>query len=69
MADDEVCLGGFDKAKEELVLIQNLIVVANGTSQIAADYGAFIFKHLQVFNSVKVHEGLDLSKQDLLRVK
>lgn len=65
ISDDEVCLGGFDKAQEELVLIQNLILVANGSSQIAADYGSFILKHLRVFNSVKVHDGLEISKQDL----
>jgi hypothetical protein len=32
VADDIVYLGGFDKAKEELMLIQNLIIAANGTS-------------------------------------
>ncbi len=47
------------------MLIQNLIIAANGTSQIAADYGVFILKHLQIFNTVKVHEALDIDKQDL----
>lgn len=65
VSDDIVYLGGFDKAKEELLLIQNLIIAANGTSQIAAEYGAFILKHLQIFNTVKVHEALDIDKQDL----
>ena len=46
MHDDSAVLGGFDKAKEELILIQNLIVAARGSSKIAADYGAFLLKHL-----------------------
>lgn len=67
--DDSAVLGGFDKAKEELILIQNLIVAARGSSKIAADYGAFILKHLQVFNTVKVLEGHEIQNSDLQRVK
>lgn len=40
VADDQVCLGGFDKCQEELTLIQNLVIAANGPSRIAAQYGA-----------------------------
>lgn len=69
MHDDSAVLGGFDKAKEELVLIQNLIVAARGTSKIAADYGAFILKYLQVFNTVKVTEGHEIQNQDFKGVK
>jgi len=69
VAEDQVCLGGFDKASEELHLIQNLVIAANGSSHIAAEYGAFILKHLEIFNSVKVHSGLDISLLDLQRVK
>ena len=50
-------------------MIQNIVVAANGSSHIAAEYGAFILKHLEIFNSVKVHSGLDISLLDLQRVK
>ena len=69
VADDQVCLGGFDKCREELTLIQNLVIAANGPSRIAAQYGAYIMKHLRVFNSVQVYEANVLEKQDLMRVK
>lgn len=46
VTSDTVCLGGFDKAKEELILIKNLVVAAHGSSLIAAEYGAFILKYL-----------------------
>ena len=46
ISDHQVVLGGFERAKEELVLIQNLVIAANGPSQIAAEYGAMILRHL-----------------------
>ena len=52
-----------------MILIQNLIVAARGSSKIAADYGAFILKHLQVFNTVKVLESHEIQNSDLQRVK
>ena len=50
-------LGGFERAKEELVLIQNMVIAANGPSVIAAQYGAYLLRHLNVFNTVKVLSG------------
>ena len=44
-------------------------MAARGTSKIAADYGAFILKNLQVFNTVKVMEGHEIQNSDLQRVK
>ena len=32
ISDHQVVLGGFERAKEELVLIQNLVIAANGPS-------------------------------------
>jgi hypothetical protein len=46
-----------------------LIVAARGTSKIAADYGAFILKYLQVFNTIKVMEGHEILNNDLQKVK
>lgn len=62
-------LGGFEHAAEELKLIQNLIIAANGSSKIAAEYGAFIMKELKCFNTVKVFDGYEIKKGDLERLK
>ena len=56
ISDHQVVLGGFERAKEELLLVQNLVVAANGPSYIAAEYGALLMRHLRIFNSVKVLE-------------
>ena len=56
ISDHQVVLGGFERAKEELLLVQNLVVAANGPSFIAAEYGALLMRHLRIFNSVKVLE-------------
>ena len=66
MAPAEVFLGGFEKAKEELVLIDNLVIAANGASFFAAEYGQFIMKALgPLFNSVSVVHGHEVSSQNL----
>jgi hypothetical protein len=64
-----VYLGGFEPAKEELKLIQNLIISALGSSRIAADYGTYIMKQLRCFNTVKVFDGTDVKRGDLERLK
>jgi len=58
-------LGGFERAKEELKLIKNLVIAANGSSAIAAEYGSMILRHLQVFNSVKVLNGSEIQEREL----
>lgn len=65
----QVFLGGFESAAEELKTIQNLVIVANGNSKIASDYGAFIMKSLKTFNTVKVFDGYDIKSGDLERLK
>ena len=62
-------LGGFEHAHEELRLIQNLVVAANGSSKIAADYGAYLMKELKIFNTVKVFDGHEIKKGDLERLR
>lgn len=46
VSNHQVYLGGFEDQKEELKLINNLIIAANGSSKLAADYGAHIMKTL-----------------------
>ena len=66
VAPGQVFLGGFEKAKEELVLIDNLVIAANGASKIAAEYGQFVMRALgPLFNSVSVVEGHEISSQNL----
>ena len=36
LSDHQVVLGGFERAKQELTMIKNMLVAANGTSIIAA---------------------------------
>jgi glucosamine 6-phosphate synthetase-like amidotransferase/phosphosugar isomerase protein len=58
-----------DYAHEELRLIQNLIIAANGSSKIAAEYGSLLMKELNCFNTVRVFDGHDLRKGDLERLR
>lgn len=69
ISNHQVVLGGFENSKEELNLIQNLIIASNGCSFVAAQYGAFLMKHLEIFNSVKVLEGYQVRKKDMERIK
>jgi glucosamine 6-phosphate synthetase-like amidotransferase/phosphosugar isomerase protein len=62
-------LGGFDRAKEELRLVENLVIAADSQSKAAADYGAHIMRHLEVFNSVKVMDASKVQRGDLERLK
>lgn len=62
-------LGGFEHAHEELRLIQNLVIAANGSSKIAADYGAHIMRQLMTFNTVRVFDGHEIKRGDLERIK
>lgn len=65
ISDHQVVLGGFERAKEELSLIQNFIIAANGPSYIAAEYGAFLMRHLQIFNSVRVLSGPEMNEREV----
>lgn len=62
LAPGEVILGGFEKVRDELVLIKNLVIAANGPSRIAADYGSFLFRALGpgIFNSITVVDGFEV---------
>lgn len=69
ISDHQVVLGGFERAKEELSLIQNFIIAANGPSFIAAEYGAFLMRHLQIFNSVRVLSGPEMNAREVQSLK
>jgi len=58
-------LGGFERSREELKLIQNLIIASENSSRFAADYGAYLFKQLGMFDTVKSALADQITKQEL----
>lgn len=44
ISDHQVILGGFEKAKSELLLIEDLIIQGDGASRLASQYGAYIMR-------------------------
>lgn len=54
ISDNQVVLGGFENAFLELSQVQDLLIQAIGSSYIASQYGAYIFKQLKIFNTVRV---------------
>ena len=51
------------------MLIQNLVIAANGPSFIAAEYGAVLMRHLRIFNSVKVLPGEQMCKKEIEKLR
>lgn len=69
ISNHQVVLGGFEKAKEELMQIQDLVISALGTSNIAAEYGAYIMRQLEVFNTIRVTLPNEIKAKDLQNIK
>jgi len=46
ISNHQVVLGGLEKAKTELLQIQDLVISAKGGSYISAQYGTYIMKEL-----------------------
>lgn len=69
ISDNQVYLGGFYKNRSELMLIEDLIISATGTSIIAAQYGAFIMRELRIFDTVKVTNASNISEKDFKDIK
>ena len=65
----QVLLGGFEKAKDELEQIEDLIIQAIGSSNISANYGAYIMRQLGIFNVVRVSNPDELKATDFKNVK
>jgi len=58
-------LGGFERSREELKLVQNLIIASENNSRFAGEYGAYLFKNLGMFDSVKFALANQITKQEL----
>jgi glucosamine 6-phosphate synthetase-like amidotransferase/phosphosugar isomerase protein len=63
ISDNQVYLSGFNKNKQELMLIEDLIVSGIGTSKIAAEYGAYIMRELKIFNTVRVNYASSITEK------
>jgi glucosamine 6-phosphate synthetase-like amidotransferase/phosphosugar isomerase protein len=64
ISNHQVVLGGFEKAKTELLQVQELIIAAKGSSFIAAQYGAYIMKELDIFNTIRICDPASLKASD-----
>lgn len=64
ITDNAVLLGGFQKARNELMLIEDLIISALGSSKIASEYGAYIMRELRIFNTIKVSDATYIKEKD-----
>lgn len=60
-----VKLGGLMSHKDELLEIENLIIVASGTSYHAGLMGAKYFKYLKCFNTVTVLDAAEFTNADI----
>jgi len=67
ISDNEVKLGGLDDNKEILMGLDNLILLACGTSYHAGMLGVQYFKDLCHFNTVQLFDGADFNKNDIPR--
>lgn len=58
-------IGGFERKEEELVSIENLIMLACGTSLNAANSVLYLFRQFKIFSSVCAIEGSEFTMNDL----
>lgn len=63
--DEEVKLGGLNGKKNELLELNNLIILACGTSYHAGLIGKKYFMDLRTFNTIQVIDGAEFTKCDI----
>mmetsp|Transcript_12771 Transcript_12771/g.9261 ORF Transcript_12771/g.9261 Transcript_12771/m.9261 type:complete len:103 (+) Transcript_12771:1065-1373(+) len=64
-----VKLGGLEQREEDLVLIDNLVIAACGTSHYASQYAEFLMRELGCFTYVEAKIASEITKADLLNLK
>lgn len=69
ISNHQVVLGGFEKAKTELLQVQDLIISAKGGSFISAQYGSYIMKELDIFNTIRISDPSELKPNDFKEMK
>jgi glucosamine 6-phosphate synthetase-like amidotransferase/phosphosugar isomerase protein len=69
ISDHQVILGGFEKAKQEMLLIEDLIIQGDGASRIASSYGAYVMRQLGIFNTIRIVNPNTVSPIDFRDIK
>lgn len=69
ISNHQVVLGGFEKAKNELLQVQDLILNAKGSSLISANYGAYIMRQLEIFNTIRCIDSDEINSKDFVDMK
>lgn len=64
---DSTKLGGLEQHESDLAGIDNMIIVACGSSYYASLFGMSFFRKLGVFNSINCVEGSEFTEYDLPR--
>ncbi|CAM9112701.1 unnamed protein product [Phaeothamnion confervicola] len=67
MTEDRVVLGGFDRNRQRLQAIQNLVLTACGTSLYAAMYGAKLMRDLEALDTATTIDAAELRLTDIPR--
>ena len=62
-----VKLGGLELHASKLLRVHHLVLLGCGTSRHAALWSSYLFKQLEVFDTVTVHDGGEFTEQDLPR--
>ena len=65
LGEDCVFLGGLDRRREEMKLINNLLLVGCGTSMNASLYGAKLMRDLGAFDTAQVMDASEVNVADL----
>jgi len=69
ISDNSVYLGGFDKNRQELLLIEDLLISGVGASKQSAEYGAYIMRELRIFDTLKVHQSTNITTKDFKDIR
>ena len=67
--DDCPKLGGLEQFEKEIIKIENLVILACGSSYYAAQFCSSYFRRLGFLNSVQIIEGSEFTKYDLPKPK
>jgi len=58
-------LGGLERHIEEIKGIENMVVIACGSSYYASLFSGFFFKKFRCFNSLNIYEASEFTEWDL----
>lgn len=62
---DSARLGGLEEIKESFLDVKNMLLIGCGTSLHACFYGVFLFKALQLMNTVQAIDGSEMNEETI----